>query len=356
MTRPSVEFSQSACTVRHAIETQLSALVLRMRISSEQPRRLLDALVGEALNGPFHDGRRRFSAINGDGVPFQWSVCVGSRCGGLRFVADCGVPGTSISERVRYCRDMLAAIGDWLPLGDNALSALDVALKNLLPPAELLDASLMGLCVAAELARDGTAHLKVYVNGEVGDVRDRYWRFEQCLAAFNRRVALQQLRDLVRAVGDRMVPAFVALDLGTAGIGRMKLYFRPSDGTPALQALASEAAGCSNAPVVLSALHDSFLTGPAYPPKAVDMSVEFPAEDREPGFKVDLRTADFLNSDADVDLRIRNLIEILGDPSLQGVAQIAFVGLASRMSEHQVDVYFHPAPRKAAFHEFRQEH
>src|SRR5258707_12558727 len=147
----------------------------------------------------------------------------------------------------------------------------------------------MGLCVAVELARDGMARLKVYVNGEVGDVRDRYQRFEDCLTAFNRRAALRQLRDLAKAVGDRMVPAFVAVDLNSIGIGRLKLYFRPTNGTPALQTLAAEAAGCSNAAAVLRAFHHSFLTGTTYPPKAVDLSVEFPTDDGEPGFKVDLR-------------------------------------------------------------------
>jgi hypothetical protein len=248
---------------------------------------------------------------------------------------------------------------------------LDDALNCLLPSADLLEASLMGLCVAAELTRDGTVHLKVYVNGEVGDVRERYQRFADCLTAFNRRTAIRHLRDLARAVGDRMVPAFVAIDLGSAGIGRLKLYFRPTDGTPALQALAAEAAGCTNAASVLDALHRTFLIGPAYPATAVDVSVEFPADGREPGFKVDLRTINLFVSDADVDLRIRRLVEILGasdgdyrivrdvvvgPPARDKVAQILFVGLASREDQYQVDVYFHPGLRKPQVGEFRLGH
>jgi hypothetical protein len=219
----------------------------------------------------------------------------------------------------------------------------------------------MGLCVAVELIRSGQARLKVYVNGEVGDVPDRYRRFADCLSAFNRRVALQHLRELSSAVGEKLVPAFVAVDVAPGGIGRLKLYFRPTDGGPALMALAAKAAGCPDTELRLAALHRAFLTGPAYPAKAVDVSVEFPADDNEPGFKVDLRTIDFLGCDAEVDLRIRHLLEILGTSeddyrivrdsvveSLDSnrVAQIVFVGLASRLNEHQVDVYFHPAPSK----------
>jgi hypothetical protein len=243
----------------------------------------------------------------------------------------------------------------------NGLEALDAALECLLPPAELLDASLMGLCVAAEIAQDGAARLKVYVNGEVGDVRERYRRFADCLTAFNRHTALRQLGDVTKAIGGRMVPAFIAVDLSPTGIGRLKLYFRPTDGTPALQALAAKAVGCANAAAVLDALHRTFLIGQAYPVKAVDVSVEFPEDDGEPGFKVDLRMIDLLSSDAEADFRIRQLVEFLGArdggdyrivrdvviglPSSDRVAQILFVGLASRRDEYQVDVYFHPGPQ-----------
>jgi hypothetical protein len=340
----------------------MNALMSQMAIGSGQSRRLIEALTGQALNGPFLGSPRRFSAINRDGVPFQWSVSVGSHRGGLRFIADCGVPGTPISERIRYTRTMLTTISTWLPLSGNTLCALDIALARLLPPADLLDASLMGLCVAAELARDGTARLKVYVNGEVGDVRERYRRFAECLIAFDRRTGLEHLRDLIRTIGDRLVPAFVAVDLGTAGIGRLKLYFRPRDGTPALQALAAEAAGCTNAAAMLDSLHHNFLIGRAYPTEAVDISVEFPTDDMEPGFKVDLRTINLLDNDAEVDCRILRLLKslraphedyqtardiIVGSPAQKPPPQIVFAGLASRQDEYQVDVYFHPLRRKA---------
>jgi hypothetical protein len=342
--------------VKRAVKSQLDALVVRMGISGERPHRLLEALATPALCGPFHDGRRRFSAISRDGVPFQWSVSAGPRGGALRFVADCGLPATSITERVRYCRATLADLSPWLPLGADALRELDTALNYLLPRADLLDSSLMGLCVGAELARGGAARLKVYVNGEVGDVRERYRRFAACLAAFNRPEALRRLQDIAAACGDRITPAFVAVDLCSTGIGRLKLYFRPADGTPALQTLVAEAAGCNGAAPVVDALQDAFLEGPAYPHEAVDISVEFPPEGQA-GFKVDLRTTGLLDNDAEIDSRIHRLLEIIkapgqdyriardvivGQPARDRPPQIVFVGLACRRHECQADVYFHP--------------
>ena len=117
----------------------------------------------------------------------------------------------------------------------------------------------MGLCVAAEMARDGTTRLKVYVNSEIGGIAERYQRFMNCLIAFCRPTAVDRLRNLIGAVGDRVVPAFTAIDIAKNGVGRLKLYFRPRDGTPALQALTANAVGSAGASASLDALHCSFL-------------------------------------------------------------------------------------------------
>jgi len=340
------------------VSTQLDALAPALGIPMEPSRTLVRVLACEALRGPFYDGSRRLSAINGDGVPFQWSVSIGSRSGGLRFVADCAVPGTSISTRIRHTRAALAYLGATLPFGA-ALPAVDRALTCLLPGADLLDASLMGLCLAVEVARDGRVGLKVYVNGEVGDVAARYYRLADCLAALERWTALRRLGDVVRAVGTRVTPAFVALDVHPTGIGRVKLYMRPHDGTPALQIAAAEAAGCRDVASRLAVLHQVLLEGAAYPPQAVDFSVEFPADDGEVGFKVDLNTGVFLSSDAEVDRRVQRLCGalgvdgteyevvrdiVVGEPSRVRVAHLPFVGLAVRRDEQQLNVYFHPNP------------
>jgi hypothetical protein len=272
-------------------------------------------------------------------------------------------------ERVRHTRATLGTISTWLPLSDQALCALDEAMRCLLPPPDLLDASLMGVCVAAEMARDGTIRLKVYVNGEIGAIGERYQRFINCLTAFDRPAAVARLRNLIGTAGDHVVPAFTAIDIARNGVGRLKLYFRPRDGTPALLALTANAVGCAGASALLDALHRSFLIGNAYRADAVDLSVEFPADDGEPGFKADLRTTNLFANDMEIDQRICGLLRSLSLPGAdyraardivvrvprrEGPPQIVFIGVACRREECAVDLYFHPLRKKAWCRDCRQ--
>lgn len=347
----------SAHGLKHLVEGQLAALAPILGVSFEVAHPLLDALAGQALNGPFRVHGRRLSAINRDGIPFQWSVSLGSRPGGLRFITDCGVPGTTISARVQYTLATLANCAEWVPLSPG-MEDLRKALKYLLPPLPDLDRTLMGLCVGVQMEQDGTARFKIYVNGEVGKTSERYQRFSDCLAAFHRYRSQRRLAQLSRLAGDRIAPAFVAVEIDSSGIGRLKLYFRLNDGTPQLCRLVAEAAECTYAEKSLDAIDKAFLVGTAYPRETVDVCVEFPRDDQEPAFKIDLRIEDFLQGDADADRRICQLAEnfeidctdhrtmmktVVADPkSRTNRAQIAFVGLACRRSVRQIDVYYHP--------------
>jgi hypothetical protein len=344
--------------VRAVIMTQLDELIVRLGLAVEPTRHLFHILTDGPLSGPFHDGLRRFSAINRDGVPFQWSLSLGARSPQLRFVTDCGVAGTSIRERMHYGRKALESIADWLSL-DGALRTYDRMVAHLLPLGTQVDRSLMGLCIAASLVRDGTPRLKVYVNGELGGPSERRARVAACLAELGRHDALRRLEALTRATGERLAPAFIAFDLDGDRVGRFKLYLRPRDGTRALLARAADVAGCVRATAMLAVLHETFLDGSAYPDGAVDISLEFDADDGEPGFKIDLRTITFLKSDADVNARISCLLSrigtdegdycavrdvIVGAPAGHEVRQIVFVGLAARRGELQANLYFHPCP------------
>jgi hypothetical protein len=344
--------------VRSIVESQFEALIVRFSPAGELYSRLFRSLTEDALSGPYHDGEKRFSAINLDGVPFQWSVSIGSRRCGLRFITEVGLAGASISDRVIQTRTLLDALAPSLLLEN--LPALDDALSCLLVDSERLNESLMGLCLGAEFRQDGEARLKVYVNGEFGTIGERYQRLQECLIKCRRPAALRQLDRFVATVGDRLKPAFLAVDLVPTGLGRIKLYLRPTDGSTELQELAADAIGCRSAKRALDQFHHTFLKDGDYPARSVDMCIEFPADGGAAGFKVDLCTSGFLSSDADVDRRVRRLLAALGGysstdyqivrdvvvgiPSTLQVKQIVFVGLAARGDEHQVDVYFHPRP------------
>ena len=316
------------------------------------------AFTDVALQGPFSAGPYRFSAINGDGVPFQWSVSVGPRPGGLRFLVDCGVPGTSISARLAHTRDLLARLEAGGVLRYNQ-EGLDRALAFLLPAPHLLDTSLMGVWLAGALLRDGTTHLKVYVNARVGEVAPRYYRFGACLAAHGRMLAVERLAALVASVGERIVPVATAFDLTDCGVGRFKMYFRLREGDPAVLVAAANALGQPDAQPMLTLLRRLLTLGGDYPAGAVVFSAEFPEAEHAGDLKVDVNTALTLSSDAEADRRIRALIAaigladdeyrdmrdiVVGSCAIKDVRQLLFVGLALRARETRVNVYMHPCP------------
>lgn len=345
--------AHAAC--HSAVIAQYAALRRRWAIPATPMDDCFAALTG-ALRGPFGAGSRRFSAINGDGVPFQWSVSVGPRPGGLRFLVDCGVPGTAIRSRLAYTRDLLARLAaDGVLRFDQA--GLDRALRHLLPEPDLLDTSLMGVWLAGALLRDGTAHFKVYVNAHIGDVAPRYYRFGACLAAHGRRLAVERLAALVAAIGERAVPVATAFDITDRGIGRFKMYFRPRGGDPAVLVAAAEALGQTGAQLMLDVLRRALTLEGDYPVGAVVFSAEFPESEHAGDFKVDVNTAMTLTTDDEAHRRIRALIAtvgladdeyrdmrdvVIGARDSEGARQLLFVGLALRAQETRVNVYMHP--------------
>jgi hypothetical protein len=341
--------------LRRIVEGQFGALCRALGVPGGALHTYLAVLAGEALQAP-PDGARRASNVNADGGPFQWSVSVGERPGGLRLLTDCAPPGIPISAQVQYARARLGDLGGRAYL-DEARPEIDLALKCLLPAPALWDGLSSGLWFAAGVTPGGEVSLKVYVNQQVDDAASRYFRFADALAAFGRRQGLQRLDALVRVVGNWAVPVLCAFDVQSSGLGRLKLYFRTTDGNPGLLTPAAEAVGCGEAAANLALLHRTLLDGPAYPSAAVIFSAEFPADDGPAGFKVDLYAPLLHPSDAATDRRILQLLDrmglpadeyraayavLAGAPSTEPAARVVWVGLAQRRHERRVNVYFHP--------------
>ena len=351
------EASAGARDPATAVAAQFAALLARLGLPVAPADACLAALTRESLHGPFGAGPRRFSAINADGVPFQWSVSIGPQPGGLRYLVDCGIPGTSISARLAYTRDLLTGLAEAGVLRYDRV-ALDRTLDDLLPNSSVLDASLMGIWLAGAVLPNGSAPFKVYVNARGADIASCYFRFGSCLAALGRQEAVARLAALVAAVGGRAVPVASAFDLAAHGIGRLKLYFRPLDGDPALLVAASRSVG-SAVEAKLDLIRRELWDGEIYPNGAVVFCVEFPEDDLDVDFKVDVNTAVTLASDEEADRRIRRLIAAFGLPehdyrSIRDVVigpfaperprQLLFVGAAMRRLETRVNVYLHPCP------------
>jgi hypothetical protein len=339
------------------VHRQAVAILDAQRIPRELPLRLLAVFAQEGLRGPFR-GLRRFSAINLDGFPFQWSVSLGNVPAAFRFITDCGIPGQSISERVAHTLARIEEVASSLGLRDS-IAPLHAALEHLLADERELNASLMGLCIGVEVDGRGTPALKVYVNTETGDVTGRFERLSRCLTSLGRCAAAGLLHSFKRTFAGRLTPAFTALDLTSEGIGRVKLYFRPEHGGPELAARVAEAAGVGEAVQQFAPLHAVFLEDASYPAAAVQYSLEFPPDGHPIGIKFDLDVSRFLRCDADIDRRIVKLLGILNfnerpyrvmrdivtvPLGAEQVRFLLFVGLALRAGTRRLNVYIHPLP------------
>jgi hypothetical protein len=335
-------------------------------IRPEPTLRLLAAFAQEGLAGPYLTPRR-FSAINGDGVPFQWSLSLGPTPTGLRFIADCGLPTQSISERIAHTLRRIEEVAPGLGLLAS-IAPLKQALTELLGPAAVMDASLMGLCIGVDTDRHGATSLKVYVNTETRTPDERWQCLLRCLVCLGRPSAAGALTSLQRNFGDQLTPAFTALDLTPLGIGRLKLYFRPAQGCPLLAAHVAESLGCIGAAARIAPLHAAFLEGSRYPAGVLHLSVEFPCDGMAPiGMKLDVQTSGLSLSEGDVDARILALLaalkleanpyRLLRDIVAASPARhrsgrahfgttpaqsLVFAGIALRGDQQRVNLYLHP--------------
>jgi len=348
---------EPATTAWETVHRQAVAILDAQAIPRESALQLLRMFAQEGLRGPFRGGRR-FSAINRDGFPFQWSVSLGDTSGGLRFITDCGRWGQSISHRIDLTLARIEEVAPALGIC-GSIAPLRAALAHLLSDEREMNASLMGLCIGVDLDASGTAALKVYVNTETGVPSSRFDRVSRCLTTLGRSTAAQLLNSCRHTFAGRLTPAFTALDLRSEGIGRVKLYFRPAHGRPELATLAAEAVGVEDSICQFTPLHAVFLNGASYPAAAVQCSLEFPDDGHPIGIKFDLDASRFIGSDVDVDRRILTLSNVLGfdDRPYRIVRDVVaghmraekarfilLVGLALRAGARRLNVYVHPLP------------
>ncbi|MBK9036079.1 MAG: hypothetical protein IPL61_33350 [Myxococcales bacterium] len=168
----------------------------------------------------------RFSTINNDGVPFELSLSLGGGAGGLRLLAEIGVPGSSVPSRIALTRARLDPLLARLGL-TGAAPALATALAPLIPDDRAaLTAWQGGVWVALAFLPGGRAGLRLYVNGAVGDRRERWLRAGRTLARLGRLDACAALADLSPLVSGFAEPLGVALEAEPDGLGRVKLYLR----------------------------------------------------------------------------------------------------------------------------------
>jgi len=344
-------------TLQARIRDQLKDLAARLGVPVEPVCVVFDALAAF----PERDGRtvagRRFSAIQRDGVPFEWSVSVGPAPGGLRFLVDPGSPGLATSVRARKSLDALKLLLEWLQTPKHLAAEAERAIRALCPPDDLLDRALMGIWIGVGVDATGRIGFKVYVNQEPHDPSVAYLRLAALLVRLDRLSALQQLQAFLRTAQAHVTPRGIAVELLGGRIGRVKLYMRTREASSEFLVRAGEAVGCEDV-VDRLAMFDNVLNGgAAYDPRVLTLSVEFPRNGYDTCLKVDVNCIRFFESDQAVDKVARQLLTQLayGDDeynallavtapflSAERVDRFTWLGTALREGEQRVNVYLHP--------------
>ncbi len=303
-------------TLGERIRTHLVHLlpVFGIESWSERVLRVFDLITRESLALDPEAPIPRFSTINSDGIPFELSVSVGTMEGGLRFLTEVGVPGSSIAERINLSCVRLGVILRELEL-DQASTEINEAFRAVFPedPMDLLGWR-GGMWLAARFLRDGRAGIRVYTDATHGSDRERWERAALLLARLGRADALRALRRLSPLVSVAASPLGIAMDIVPGGVGGIKFYARTFD--PHLLRLdrVLEGVGLQAYEDVLHRFLAILAPDPSnLPPSALVLSLEFPRDGAAPlGFKIDACAHCLYPSDQAAHLGCRALGQRLG--------------------------------------------
>lgn len=356
-------------TLGAQVRDHLERLLPRFDLTTARPLVLdaYDLVTRESLALDLAGPLPRFSTINSDGVPLELSVSLGAGAGGLRLLSEIGVPGTSVPARLALTRARLPPLLHRLGLA-GAAPALDAALAPLVPtdPAALAGWQ-GGIWVALAFLPGGRAGLRLYVNGAVGDRRERWLRAGRALARLDRLHACAALADLAPLVSGFAEPLGVALEAEPSRVGRVKLYLRSTraraEDLTALLAATGHRAHVEHLAAFL-AIHQP--GDRALPAGALVVSLEFAGDTGAVDVKVDVCSHCCFASDLAAQAACRSLIvdggfagqdyeamvaELAGGAlSRTRLAHHAFVGLGlAHARPPRLNLYLKPAaPAPAA--------
>lgn len=338
------------------VVAQLHLLAAALGVRGDHAVRIFDALARETLQSADKLGAESpVSGINGDAIPFQWSVSSGRSPGGLRFVTDCGPMGAAIVDRIAAARSALDNL-DFLTT--TVRRHVRAAIDDLLPSPDDFKFSntQMGIWLAGAALPSGQTRLKIYINQEIGRWEDGYLRFAAAVPPSRRASAVARLTAVVSDAGLNASPAWSAVEVSTKAVLRFKLYFRCSQVTPEFLREVAHAAGCEGTEgAFLDPFHAELLTDGSYP--TAWLSIELSPETAPTGFKLDVPTECLFKNDVESDQAIQRIHFRLGLPvdeysraraviapvlESRRVAQIVGLGVSVRSRQRRLNTYFHP--------------
>lgn len=274
---------------------------------------IYDLLTQEAMNRPPIAPFDGLSFINANGLPFQWSLSLGSGPRTVRFLCEAGTPGETPVRRCEFSRERLA----------QACLILDIpwpqwlresVFPHTLPrdgewPSHWRSALWFGVGVSSR-----NVMLRPYFNLNRDTPLKRWHRVGWILKSLGRDGALRRLCDLSCQVSAESWPVGLAVDILPSGApGRVKVYFRSGATSPDWLNRWYVAVGAKHESGSVRQLLDVFpyLEKRIYQPRSFIVSLEF-HDDREVSLKTDLAIARWIPSDAEIAGGIRHLMAKLG--------------------------------------------
>ena len=335
------------------VHRQLTELAKELGLPLDSACARLEALAQSPLSGPSRTSAGRYSAINHDGVPFQWSFAIEAGTGRsqLGFITDVGHANMTLEERIVSGQDALCRLCREFPL---AVGAFNETLKLLMPPVTELRQSIMAVCVASSIT-DPSALPKVYVHAGAGPVTERWARFRAAIS-HDRPWALGLMTRLQKHGALR--PVYSAFDLQPDGLGRIKLYC--SLVAPIDDAHLAEWADAMNKDYrIRLPLLRTIVDTSTFQPRWADVCLEIGTSCGSMGLKVDMNLCHLGISDCQAYSRLTKLYDITGTPTddlirvgkvllnfelhERGPARhLLFISIALRGTRTVLTSYFHP--------------
>jgi hypothetical protein len=351
-------------TLRSVLQSQLTSLNQWACIPcdiSEKANEVFELLTGEALERPAEHPFTGLAFINADGLPFQWSFCLGPKARSVRFLCEAGKPWTSPQERLEFACKQLKKTFELLGV-PNPGWLWDTVFTTILPgkqdwPPHWRSALWTGVGISQQ-----GIMIKPYLNLNRGTCQERWKRIGWVLKLLNRPNALSQLCEISSKTSKDSWPVGMAVDVRPDGKpGRIKIYFVSGTvKTDWLEKWYTATGSCHEAPMVRRMLDLFPICGTArYPEKSFIVSLEFHKEDTGASLKTDLALNRWMNNDQDIVRGIHQLLhvmesdtteldsmlQVLGIPvtSDSKVSHLRFVGFGFEPGgENHLNIYIEP--------------
>lgn len=272
---------------------------------------IYDLITRESLYVDINQPLPRFSVINSDGMPFEFSVSVGSSNGGLRLLTETGIPGTSLPARINLTAVRLSKLLDLT--GTKAASGdINTAFRILFPyDPVLLNGWRGGAWIAAAFLPDGKTGLRIYVNGSDGEINERWDRPLKLLSALRSNTVAERLAQCCTFLREYAVPMGTAVDIIPGRIGKIKLYTRTFRITGDLVPMILRSSGLSSFESHWVSFSKQLLVEKSgFPDGSLVISFEFPIkENSRPDLKIDVCSHCLFSNDRNAERALNALAD-----------------------------------------------